>query len=132
MTTTDKELIPGVASRLRALRQEVNQQLRIRTVDEFAALIGAERNQVSNWLNAYNLPPVWMMVRLCDRFGITLDWLVRGHAGTLPLDKSIRLTARLEGEPVPPVSPEADNQAAEYPAVAVWPAKARKREKASG
>jgi hypothetical protein len=73
-----------------------------------------------------------MMVRLCDRFGITLDWLVRGHAGTLPLDKSIRLTARLEGEPVPPVSPEADNQAAEYPAVTVSPAKARKRVKASG
>jgi transcriptional regulator with XRE-family HTH domain len=84
MATIDKDLIPRVASRLPALRKEANQHLQIRTVDEFAAFIGAERNQVSNWLNAYNLPPVWMMVRLCERFGITLDWLVRGTVGTLP------------------------------------------------
>jgi transcriptional regulator with XRE-family HTH domain len=84
ITMTDKDLMPAVASRLRALRKEANQQLQIRTVDEFAALIGAERNQVSNWLNAYNLPPVWMMVRICEQFGITLDWLVRGTLERCP------------------------------------------------
>ena len=85
----------GVGARLRALYAEMS----MTTVDEFADVLGVERNRASNWLNGYNLPKTPEMTKLCDITGVTLDWIYRGEPGALPLDKAIRLHALLEEIP---------------------------------
>lgn len=51
-----------------------------------AACGGASHSVVNNWLsrrNTANLPRVPEMTKLCEATGITLDWLYRGHAGSM-------------------------------------------------
>lgn len=68
--------------------------LELDTVNELADFLGAARNQVSNWLNGYNFPPVHYMDVLCQkRPGLTLDWIYRGQAGAVPRDLAIKLEA---------------------------------------
>ena len=48
-------------------------------------------SQVGNWLNGYNLPRVPEASLLCEKTGITLDWLYRGHVGGMDVKLGIRL-----------------------------------------
>lgn len=80
--------------------------LELDTVDELARLLGAERSQVSNWLNGYNLPPVrWLAVLCTKRPGLDLDWLYRGVADALPVALAIKLEALAAGLAVPLYDP---------------------------
>ena len=76
--------------------------LELETVDELARFLGAERSQVSNWLNGYNLPPVrWMDILCAKRPGFNLDWLYRGIADAVPTALAIKLEALAQGMSVP-------------------------------
>jgi hypothetical protein len=87
-----------VALRLRAVMAD----LELDTVAQLAKLLGAERSQVSNWLQAYNLPPPrWMTVLCRKRPGLTLDWIYRGVADAVPIALAIKLEALVQGLDVP-------------------------------
>lgn len=87
-----------VARRLRAVMGD----LELETVSEFAKFLHAERSQVSNWLQGYNLPPPrWMNILCRRRKGLTLDWIYRGVADAVPTSLAIKLEALLQGLDVP-------------------------------
>lgn len=78
-----------VGRRLRATASAVS----ITTTAELANFLGAERGQVDAWINGRALPPVPFMRRLCDVFGLTLDWIYLGKLGGLSYDRAILLQA---------------------------------------
>jgi transcriptional regulator with XRE-family HTH domain len=87
-----------VALRLRAVMADLD----MKTVAELAEFLGAERSQVSNWLQGYNLPPTKWMNELClKRRGLTLDWIFRGISDALPSALAIKLEALEQGMEVP-------------------------------
>lgn len=104
MTPEEKALSAQVAPRLRAIMAEY----RVSTVDDFAAMTGAQRNAASNWLNGYNLPPVWRMMELCRSTELTLDWIYRGEGRGMPieivqsLNRRVRPGSSSEKEPGAP------------------------------
>lgn len=91
-----------VALRLRAVMADQD----LETVSDFARYLGAERSQVSNWLQGYNLPPVHWMDALCQkRRGLTLDWVYKGVADAVPTALAIKLEALEQGMDVPVIDP---------------------------
>ena len=84
-----------VAARLRAIKKEFDIKCN-REMGEVCG--GASFSQVNNWLNDNNLPRVPEMISLCELTGITLDWLYRGHIGSMDPGLSIRLAKRI-GKP---------------------------------
>lgn len=91
----NKDMAPGVARRLRALMVD----MKLGSVHELAEFVdkSISRSQASNWINGYNLPPAAVMSTLCEKTGLTLDWIYRGIPDGLTHVKAIRLQAVLEG-----------------------------------
>jgi transcriptional regulator with XRE-family HTH domain len=86
-----------VGDRLRALAAELG----LKTASDLARLLGAERAQVSAWLNGVAYPPAPWASRLCEKCpGLTLDWLFRGVPDALPHGLYIRLQAAMDAEPL--------------------------------
>lgn len=69
----------AVAIRLQAAREAFD----LDTQRKFADVCGTTPNVVNNWLNGYNYPPVEKMANLCERTGLTLDWIYRGSMATM-------------------------------------------------
>jgi transcriptional regulator with XRE-family HTH domain len=84
------EIEQAVASRLDALMSE----LEVVGYRAIGVLCGTSANVVSNWMNGYNLPRVPEMIRLCEKTGVTLDWIYRGRAGSMDAKLVMRLTGR--------------------------------------
>jgi transcriptional regulator with XRE-family HTH domain len=68
-----------VAARLEAVMEAFG----IASYPELAEICEASKSAVNNWMNGYNLPRVPEMTRLCERTGITLDWLYRGMVASM-------------------------------------------------
>lgn len=52
---------------------------------EFAETYGATPPQHSNYERGHNPPNVWSMITLCERHkGVTLEWIFRGNADSMP------------------------------------------------
>jgi hypothetical protein len=86
-----KKVEPDVGARLRAVKAE----LQLPNDQAFAELCSGTCSRVNNWLNGYNLPHVPDMIRLCERTGITLDWLYRDFAGSMDPTLALRLNRRM-------------------------------------
>jgi transcriptional regulator with XRE-family HTH domain len=48
-----------------------------------ADLVGYSADQISNWRQGRSAAPLFRVADLCDRAGVTLDWLLTGHSGRL-------------------------------------------------
>jgi transcriptional regulator with XRE-family HTH domain len=83
-----------VGARLRAVMAALN----LTTNKDLGELCEATDGAVNNWRCGYNLPRVPEMIRLCERTGITLDWLHRGYVGSMDLSFALKL-ARLMARP---------------------------------
>lgn len=92
MTPEEKTLAPIVGRRLKAVMGEY----RLNTVGALAEVCEAQRGATSNWLNGYNLPPVWRIVPLCDKTELTMDWVYRGVGRGMPLELVERLDRRVK------------------------------------
>lgn len=79
----------AVSRRLRA----VMTAFQIESYPEMAEICDASKSSVSNWVQGYNLPRVPEMIRLCERTGITLDWIYRGSPHTMDPKLTISLGA---------------------------------------
>ena len=71
----------GVADRLLAVMEAFGLQ-HYRELGDAAG--GVNASAVANWFNANpTSPKVENMVALCDRFGLTLDWLYAGRVASI-------------------------------------------------
>lgn len=105
-----------VANRLRAVMAEFG----ISSQVELADLCGVNNARVNQWMIGNNLPRVPEMLQLCEKTGLTLDWIYGGKIETLPtIDLAIRLTSFTDGTPLrsveaePEASPGEPTQASE-------------------
>lgn len=64
--------LKAIGARVRALRGTVLQ-------DEFAPKIGISQGQLSKIESGKMAPTLEMLVRLANRFGKSLDWIVTGQ-----------------------------------------------------
>lgn len=64
--------LKAVGARVRALRGSVMQ-------DEFAFKVGISQGQLSKIENGRMAPTLDMLVKLANRFGKSLDWIVTGQ-----------------------------------------------------
>lgn len=83
------EVIVQAGRRLKAAREHLglNQET-------LAREIGVERTRLANWESGTRLADVLAMVRLYQRFSITLEWIYAGNLSSLPYDVARDLEAR--------------------------------------
>ena len=75
--------------RLKAAREHLGLNQKV-----MANEIGVERTALTNWEGGNRLPDVLAMVRLMQRFGITLEWVYAGALAGLPYDMARSLEER--------------------------------------
>ena len=73
-----------VGDRLRAIMQAFG----ISTNPKMASICDTTPSAVNNWLLGNNLPRVPEMIRLCERTGVTLDWIYRGSTSSIEPGKA--------------------------------------------
>ena len=79
-------LPPGATRDLTALRiRAVRVALNLRPI-EVCRAIGVSKTQYSQWESGKNWPDSADAIRFCERYGVSMDWIYRGQAGTLPRD----------------------------------------------
>lgn len=86
-----------VGRRLRATAREFGCE----TAVALAELLGAQRATVNAWFTGTALPPVPYMVRLCDLWRLTLDFIYRGDPDGIRQTTYLRIAADLSGERAP-------------------------------
>lgn len=102
-----EQITKETAHRLKCIMDELG----FKAVADLAREVKAGRSQVSNWLQAYHLPPVLFMSRLVRRYKLTLDYIYLGIPDGLSHGAAERLMAREQGlqppesEPEPPLPP---------------------------
>ena len=84
-----KELAKEVAIRLRAAKAEWGA-----TNPQIAEWCAASSQAVGNWLLADNLPQPKIIAVLCERKGLTLDWVYQGISPKV--DRRLRMIRQLE------------------------------------
>lgn len=65
-----------IAKRIKTLRK--NSAL---SQEEFAETLGVTRQSVSSWENGTTTPDVKIIAAMCERFGVTSDYLIFGDKG---------------------------------------------------
>ena len=80
MSTSDPYSTAAIAKRLIATRLALGFESQV----EFCRAAGVAANAWNNYETARSRPTLNVAVQLCDRFGLTLDWIYRGDAGGLP------------------------------------------------
>jgi transcriptional regulator with XRE-family HTH domain len=58
---------------------------------EFYLATGLGASAYSMWESGNNFPRVEHMMRLCQEFGLTLDWIYRGDISGLPYTLAMRI-----------------------------------------
>lgn len=94
-----EDLENGVATRLRAVMAEFN----ILTNAEMGDFCGASGSVVNNWINRTNLPRIPEMLKLCEKTGLTLDWVYQGQrSATVEPKLYNRLQKRIDNGQIKP------------------------------
>ena len=83
----DADLRMEVSARLRAVMSE----FQIDGQRPLAEICDTTVSAANNWLQGYNLPRIPEMILLAERTGITLDWIYRGHVGSIDVHLARRL-----------------------------------------
>lgn len=75
MLTMSDKTYPDIAARLRSARKAFSEMNR----KEWAEANGFNATQYTNWENGTRRVPIDSAAILCDRYGLTLDWIYRGR-----------------------------------------------------
>lgn len=75
---SDERTKPGVAARLMLTRQALGL-----AQNEFADRAGLASNTYNQYEKATNMPSLDAAHKLCDAYGLTLDWIYRGDPSNL-------------------------------------------------
>lgn len=82
LTMSDRgESLEDIGWRIAILRQAMGYSNAAR----FAAFVGWTPQQLNNYERGSKRPEVTMATRMCNRTGVTLDWIYRGERAGLPL-----------------------------------------------
>lgn len=65
---------------------------------EIARSIGASNSKLGNWKRGDNYIDPYAATLLCDRYGVTMDWIFRGRIYGLPVDLADKLSG-VTGQP---------------------------------
>lgn len=94
-----------VGSRLRIAIEAVDKR-----PAEIARLFDVSPSKLGNWMRGDDYPSEWFVVRFCDRFNISMDYLYRGRVSTAmdrPLADALWAAEQAlppdQVEPAPPV-----------------------------
>jgi transcriptional regulator with XRE-family HTH domain len=72
--------LDAIAARLRATREAFGLGQ-----NEFARRAGIASNTYNQYEQAKNLPRLDFVNKICDTYGVTLDWIYRGDTSGLPV-----------------------------------------------
>lgn len=86
-----------IAARLRATRHALDLTQR-----ELCRRAGIETNTYNQWEKAKGRPEIDKAFKLCDAFGLTLDWIYSGVLAGLPHDLAVKLVRLSDPEEEPP------------------------------
>ena len=86
MATSSPTSIAQIAFRLRSTREALEL-----TPTELCKQVGIRTNTWSQWENGKGRPELDKGLLLCDKLGVTLDWIYRGDPGGLP----VRIASKL-------------------------------------
>lgn len=86
--------LSDIGWRIRTLRMALG----YRNASQFAAFVGWSPQLLSNYERGEKRPELTKAIALCNRTGITLDWLYRGERAGLPLDRVAAIDAHLARE----------------------------------
>lgn len=81
--------IQAIAHRLAATREAIGI-----TPAELCRKTGIAPNTYSQWESAKGRPSLDQAMKLCDVFGVTLDWIFRGNRQGLPFQLASDLTIK--------------------------------------
>jgi transcriptional regulator with XRE-family HTH domain len=81
--------IAAIAHRLRATRESLGLK-----PSEVCRAAGIAPNTYSQWESATGRPSLDQAMKLCDVFGVTLDWIYRGNRTGLPFQLASALTSK--------------------------------------
>lgn len=86
-------MVEGVALRLRAafVAIEKNQT-------EVAEFLEVGPNRINQFVKAKRLADLQLMIRLCNRYGLTLDWIYRGDPSGLKSSIADRVIEAYQAE----------------------------------
>ena len=71
----------AIGERLEALRRAFDL-----TQAEFAGRAGIQQNTYSQYATGKNLPRIEFAERICDEYGVTLDWIYRGDVSGMSVN----------------------------------------------
>ena len=71
--------IEAIAGRLKATRLAVGLK-----AGEFCRRAGIPQNTYSQYENGKGRPSLDFALKICDTYGVTLDWIYLGNSGALP------------------------------------------------
>jgi transcriptional regulator with XRE-family HTH domain len=90
------EPMAGIGERLRLTREALELK-----PGEFAGGAGIAKSTYSQWESGTRLPDLQFAMRLCDRYGLTLDWIYLGHLACLPYALAVKISAaQIAGPPL--------------------------------
>ena len=108
---TKKQALANLGSRVALIRKQTG-----KNQIEFAEHLGVSQSAFKNYERGASEPSVSLIVRLCEEFKVSADWLVLGHGAESPkalyaeLERAVTKVRRwAEGFPVP-VPPEKESQ----------------------
>lgn len=82
MRMTDRgESLADIGWRIASLRQALGYS----NAAQFANFVGWSPQQLSNYERGAKRPEIKMAIQLCNRTGVTLDWIYRGERAGIPL-----------------------------------------------
>lgn len=72
---------------------------------EIARSLGISKSKLGNWKRADNYPDPYIMSLLCDRYGVTMDWIYRRRVYGMPAELADKLLASGTGAKGNPRTP---------------------------
>lgn len=82
-----------VGARIRAIRRFADWSQR-----DLGKFLDIDRELVSRWENGKSYPSLAVSAQLCQRFGLTLDFIFLGDRGALPFSVAEKLLPLVEDE----------------------------------
>jgi transcriptional regulator with XRE-family HTH domain len=94
-TNVKQSYVADVAFRLRMTREALGMEQ-----SEFADRAGIARNAYNQYEQAQRIPRLDIAIRICETYGLTLDWIFRGDLSGLPFHIARTLHPRMGKEVV--------------------------------
>jgi transcriptional regulator with XRE-family HTH domain len=94
-TNVKQSYVADVAFRLRLTREALGMEQ-----SEFADRAGIARNAYNQYEQAQRIPRLDIAIKICETYGLTLDWIFRGNLSGVPFNLATTLQRKMGKEVV--------------------------------